>query len=328
MPDDPRARPPHGEAEVTADASSEDASRRASHRWFQVAVLATIIAIAVLVVLFAGLVPDADSASRPDAETVSPPASGESLVVAVARTPGGPTEWSNWARVIKHMSEELGLPVSVRYLSKEDEAADVIAEEDIDVAFVCAHQYVELRERGSVTGLCSPVIDGDHMTTTMLVVSADDEAESFEDLQGSVIGASDKSSLGGFAYLSNLCAERGVNPYEHFAEVRLGDTQERNMRALLDGEIRATVVNSAQVVAWDMSGFKVVESSRGFGTPPVVVDSDLDPELESRIRAFLLSFDDELLPSESYISGFVKLDEGDYAYAEVLREACGQHDHP
>jgi ABC-type phosphate/phosphonate transport system substrate-binding protein len=328
MRDDPRARPPQAETDSASEAPSDGASGRVSRRWLQVAVVATIIAVVALIVLFAGLVPDAESASRADTEKVSSSIPGQSLVVAVARTPGGPTEWSNWARVIKHMSEELGLPVSVRYLSKEDEAADVIAAEDIDVAFVCAHQYVELREGGSVTGLCSPVIDGDHMTTTMLVVSENDEAEGFEDLGGSVVAASDKSSLGGFAYLSNLCAERGVNPYEHFSEVRLGDTQESNMRDLLDGEIRATVVNSAQVVAWDMSGFKVIESSREFGTPPVVVDADLDPELESRIRTFLLGFDDALLPPESHISGFAELDESDYVYAEVLRDACGQHDHP
>jgi hypothetical protein len=54
----------------------------------------------------------------------------------------------------------------------------------------------------------------------------------------------------------------------------------------------------------------------------------MDPELQDRIREFLVSFDSSTLPAESNISGFVELDDEDYAFAEVLRHACGDHSHP
>ena len=278
--------------------------------------------------MFMGLAPggSAISGAQQGASTAAP--AGDLLVVAVARTPGGPAEWANWARVIKEMSDELDVPVSVRYLTKEEEAATVIASEDIDVAFLCANNYLRLRDEGVVTGLCSPVIAGDHMTTSMIVVSADDEAECLEDLEGAVVAASDKSSLGGVAYLTTACDALGVEPEEFFAEVRMGETQEANMRDLIGGRIRATVVNSAQVAAWDLSGFKVIESSRPFGTPPVAVAADMDPELKAQVREFLLNFDPETLPDESNIGGFVALDDKDYEFAEILRYACGDHSHP
>lgn len=302
-------------------------SPKPSQRWFWLAVVATGLGIIFIVGLFVGLAPTATDSSEESQEILAESAS-DALVVAVARTPGGPTEWSNWSKVIKELSEDLGVPVSVRYLAKEDEAADIIASEDIDIAFVCAHQYLVLRDAGAVIGLASPTIDEEHLTTFMLIAQADDPAENWEDLEGSAVAASDKSSLGGYAYLNALAAEHGATPETHFAEVRLGETQETNMRDLLDGEIRATVINSAQVAAWDTSGFKIIEESAPFATPPVVVDSEMDPELIPEITTFLLGFDAAILPPESHITGFVELDDADYAYAETLRDACGQHTHP
>lgn len=135
-----------------------------------------------MIALFAGLVPTpAGSSAEPQEESSS--SAVEPLVIAVARTPGGPTEWSNWSKVIKELSEDLGVPVSVRYLAKEDEAAGVIATEDIDIAFVCARQYLQLRDEGAVVGLASPTIDGEHLTVFRLIARADDSAETWEDLR-------------------------------------------------------------------------------------------------------------------------------------------------
>lgn len=142
------------------------------------------------------------------------------------------------------------------------------------------------------------------------------------------MAASDKSSLGGYAFLNALAVDHGTTPEEHFSEVRLGDAQESNMRDLLDGEVRATVINSAQVASWDTSGFKTVEESGAFATPPVVVDAEMDPELREAIEEFLLGFDPSILPPESHITGFVELDDADYLNAERFRDACGQHAHP
>ncbi len=328
MPDDSRATSSLDDSTAESPGTAPDRPTRSSRRWLWAAVVVTIVGIVVVGALFMGLAPGGSATSGTQQDESSAVSGGEPLVVAVARTPGGPTEWANWARVIKEMSEELGVPVSVRYLAKEEEAATVIASEDIDVAFLCANNYLRLRDEGVMTGLCSPVIDGDHMTTSMIVVSAEDDAECLEDLEGAVVAASDKSSLGGVAYLTTACDALGATPEEYFAEVRMGETQEANMRDLLDGSVRATVINSAQVAAWDLSGFKVVERSRPFGTPPVAVAADMDPELTAQIREFLLSFDSETLPEESNIGGFVALDDADYEFAEILRYACGDHTHP
>lgn len=299
-----------------------------SSRWWLIAALvATAIAAVMALVSLSGLShwDGRDSQIR----AAAPIESASTLTVAVARTPGGPGEWTNWARVIKYLSEELERPVAVRYLSKEDEAAQVIAEEDVDIAFICAHHYLDLRDQGEVTAICTPVMGGASTSRMWMITRTDDPAEGFEDLRGSVVAASDKSSLGGYSYLSLLAAEHDVDLLEFFSEVRLGESQENNMHDVMSGEVRATVVNSAQVLAWDMSQFKVIEESPEVGCPPMVVDENMPDELRERITQVMLDFDSSsVLSGGSFIDGFVALDEADYVYAEELRDACGHHVHP
>lgn len=300
--------------------------RGTSRSWFIAAVAVSLVCVALVYSALVGLVtmPPDQAATDP----VLVPTDDRALDVAVARTVGGPAEWTNWARVIKYLSDELEVPLNVRYLAKEDEAADVIVESDVDIAFVCAHHYLDLTEAGEVEGVCVPVVDGSTTTRMWLIVRADDAAERMEDIRGSVVAASDRSSLGGYAYLTYLCDARGLTPPEFFSEVRLGDSQEANMSALRAGEIRATVVNSAQVVSWNMSEFRVIEESPPFGAPAIVVNSHMSDTLRERIAGILLNMDVAAqLSKDSAIDGFEPIDSADYDFARVLRDACGHHDH-
>ena len=298
---------------------------KASSKWLIGALLITAISLGLLFGAFMSMYrtpPVTESTLGVSEFDVAQP-----LVVAVAQTPGGPAEWANWARVIKYLSEEISRPVTVRYLTKEEAAAQTIVVEDVDIAFVCAHQYLDLRDMDAVEGIVTPIVNGESTNRMMIVVESSDSAESLEDLEGDKIAASDKSSLGGYAYLQHACAEKGFTPSDFFSEVRLGETQESNMRDLLDGHVRATIVNTAQIADWDMSQFKVIEQSPPIGCPPVVVSEDMDTELREQITELLVGFDRDLLPSSSHVGGFVALDEADYAFAEILRDACGHHTH-
>lgn len=305
-----------------------DASRglrvASSRRWLFVAIGVTALCLLVLALEFANLLSLPTVGSGLNAQPEKP--TEGTLVVAVARTPGGPGEWSNWARIISALESDLGTSLTVRYLAKEDEAAKIIAKDEVDIAFVCAHHYVDLSEEGASEGLVTPVIDGSTMSTSMLVVRVDDPANGIVDLKDSVVAVSDKSSLGGYAYLSYLVKQRGAEPAGFFSELRLGETQEQNLRDVLEGSARATVINSAQIGSLDVSGVRVIEESEPFGCPPVVVRSDMDPDLKSRIRAALLEMDmASVLPTGSAIEGFEPLDPAEYAFARELRGACAHH---
>ncbi len=296
-----------------------------SRRWLRVAVIVTVACVALLALEFVNLL------SLPTLEDGRPAAidvkdARGALTVAVARTPGGPGEWSNWAKIIRTLSEDLEIPVTVRYLSKEDEAAAIIERDRIDLAFVCAHHYVDLADKGVCEGVCTPVIGGVTTSRAQLVVRKDDPAQSVDDLAGSVFAVSDKSSLGGYAYISYLLKQRGHKTEDYFAELRLGETQEQNLHDVLAGDVRGTVINSVQCASLDLSGVRIIEESEPFGAPPVVVRSDMDPELRQHIADALLGMDmSVILPAGSAIEGFEVLDPAEYEFARELRGACGHH---
>lgn len=303
-------------------------SRRAtSNRWLAAAIVATLVFV-VLVGYALARIYGYYPVDQPIVVGTNVGEAATPLVVAVARTPGGPGEWSNWARVIKYLSEELHRPMTVRYLSKEDESAEVIAKEQPDIAFVCAHTYLDLTDSGAAVGVCTPIINGESTSRMMLLVRADDSATCFEDLAGSKAAVSDKSSLGGYSYLQYLSEERSSRANEYFSELQMGETQEANLKDVIAGDVRVTVANSAQTPDWDMSKLKIIEESPAFGCPPVVVSSDMSTELRERVAEILIGMDTAaLLPSDSHIDGFVKLDATEYAFADKLRRACGSHDH-
>lgn len=310
--------------EPPAQLDAPRVARSVSRRWLFVAVGVTATCLVVLALEFANLLSLPTVGSEPGAQSAEP--SESTLVVAVARTPGGPGEWSNWARIIAELESELGTGLTVRYLAKEDEAAKIIARDEVDIAFVCAHHYVDLSDDGASDGLVTPVIAGSSMSRSMLVVRTDDPARGITDLKGSVVAVSDKSSLGGYAYLSYLVKQHGAEPAGYFSELRLGETQEQNLRDVLEGSARATVINSAQLGSLDVSGVRVIEESEPFGCPPVVVRADMDPALKGRIRSALLGMDMEsVLPTGSAIEGFEPLDPAEYEFARELRGACSHH---
>lgn len=297
----------------------------ASRRWLLVALIATCACVLLLALEFANLLslPTLEG-GRPSSVHVRD-ARG-ALTVAVARTPGGPGEWSNWARIIRTLSDDLEIPVTVRYLSKEDEAAAIIERDRVDLAFVCAHHYVDLADKGVCEGVCTPVIGGVTTSRAQLVVRRDDPAERVDDLAGSVFAVSDKSSLGGYAYISYLLKKRGHKTEDYFAELRLGETQEQNLHDVLSGDVRGTVINSVQCASLDLSGVRVIAESEPFGAPPVVVRADMDPQLRQQIAESLLGMDMSLiLPAGSAIEGFEVLDPAEYEFARELRNACGHH---
>ncbi len=297
-----------------------------SSRWLILAVVGTVVGVLLLAAAFldASKMPDQDPIESPESITMH---EGD-IVIAVARTPGGPTEWANWAQVIQYLSENLNQPVIVRYLSEEDEAAGVIATEHIDLAFVCAQQYLDLRESGDARGLCTPVMQGSTTSRSLLIVKEDSEFESFEDLKQLRIAVSDKSSLGGVAFMQYLADEHEVTAETYFSEIHFGDTMEANLSDLRNGSVDVTVVNDVQTNIEGL-GFRVIEASPFFGNPPLIATKHVTQELSDRVVAILTDFDAEgELPSDSAIDGFVPLNADDYAFANILRVSCDDHAHP
>jgi phosphonate transport system substrate-binding protein len=249
------------------------------------------------------------------------------LVVAVARTAGGPARWVDYTRVVKVLSEKLKREVVVRYIPEESKAVDSLNKNAADVAFVCPRTYLKLAEGGKYTGVAVPVIDGSSTTVFQLVTLPDSGIHSFSDLRGRRLAVSDKTSVGGWAYVQWIAARERTDVNAYFSEIDFGATMSRNLLDLRSGKVDATVINRVQADPDMLGKLRVIEQSGPVPNPPVIVSTALSDDTATSVRDVLLSLAPGDLEKDSRLDGFVRLEEADFALAADIAAACKDESH-
>ncbi len=81
----------------------------------------------------------------------------------------------------------------------------------------------------------------------MLLVRADSDCESYEDLAGKTVAISSRTSVSGAAYLYWLAARKDDTVEKHFGDLDVSATQEECLRRLAKGTVDAAVGCSTEV---------------------------------------------------------------------------------
>lgn len=259
--------------------------------------------------------PPAKAVTTPQAATDS----ADRLVIAVARTAGGPAEWMTYAKAIAQMGTDTGLDIRVRYVPDRRGVVRLFSAHQVDAAFICTYCYLELQGLGLVDAAARPMIDGSPRDAAVLVVSAKSPFRSLLDLGGQKVAVSDGTSLAGHAFLYWLADENGLTAEEFFSAIVRNTSQERNLVELAAGRVDATVVNRTQLARWPATTFRIIGSSPEYGTPPFVVRHDLDPSIRDKLRQALLRAMNAPRATEgSSLSGFVPASPEDYEFPRQL----------
>ncbi len=300
-----------------ADDVAERSVPPASRTWFVVAVVSTIV-VALFVAGFVSMMLRGVTVA-PVAAPATSTESTEPLVIAVGRTPGGQAEWENYVVLMRHLQDRLGRPVQLRYLSDREEADEVFKNNGADAGFVCTRSYLLLATEGIVREIAVPVTSGACTETAMLLVRADSDCESYEDLAGKTVAISSRTSVSGAAYLYWLAARKDDTVEKHFGDLDVSATQEECLRRLAKGTVDAAVGCSTEVAAYPPGTFRAVAVSPEYALPPFVVSSSLDETTSAALLEALLDFDAEKdLPEDSVLDGFMPITRDDYAFTFEL----------
>ncbi|MGB4593772.1 MAG: PhnD/SsuA/transferrin family substrate-binding protein [Coriobacteriia bacterium] len=248
-------------------------------------------------------------------------ATGDTLVIAVGRTPGGQSEWANYVTLMKYLQDTVGRPIRMRYVADREEADEVFKSGEADAGFVCTRSYLLLREAGIVHELVAPITSGASTETAMVLVQADSEARTLEDLRGRSVAVSSRTSVSGASYLYWLADSQGFKVDEFFGGIVVSPTQEESLKKLERGEVDSAVGCSTEVKGYPAGTFRAVSVSPQYALPPFVVSNDLDEATVAKLRNALLGFDAEaMLPKGSGLNGFTQVSEEAYAFSFTLLE--------
>lgn len=250
------------------------------------------------------------------------------LAVAAIISPEGTAE-SYW-ELARYLGRSLDRPVELVQRRTYAEINQLVAEDAVDLAFVCTSAYLEGSKKGQMQLLVAPQIDGQTVYYSDLIVPAQSPAQEMGDLHGKVFAFTDPMSFTGRVYPTYLVTQLGESPQTFFRDLFFTYSHDRAIEAVAAGVTDGAAVDSI-VLAYAISRnpslalqVRTIHRSLPFGIPPVVVSPNLNPHLQALLaQALLTMHEDEQGRTTLRLLGidrFVSIQDSAYTEARQLVE--------
>lgn len=253
------------------------------------------------------------------------------IAVAAIISPKGTAE--SYSDLATYLGEKLGRPVQLVQRRTYAEVNDLIAANEVDLAFVCTSAYVDGHDRFGMELLVAPEVDGRRVYYSELIVPSSSPAQSMADLRGKVFAFTDPMSHSGRVYPTYLVQLLGESPATFFRRTFFTYSHDRAIRAVAVGVADGAAVDSL-VLSYTFERepalrerIKIIHRSPPFGIPPVVVPPDLPARQKLQLREILLGMHSDPVGQpvldELGIDRFVLLDDSAYDSARTLKQKVG-----
>ncbi len=166
---------------------------------------------------------------------------------------------------------------------------------NIDVAFVCGGPYVKGSDEFGLELLVAPLVGGETVYYSYIIVAANSGIERFEDLRGKTFAFVDPLSNSGRYVPINMLFELNESPQSFFKDWAYTYGHDKSIMAVAQGIVDGAAVDS---LIWNYmnrnnSGYtketKIIKISKPYGIPPVVVRPGLPGTLKIRLKDILLN---------------------------------------
>ncbi|MEW6087194.1 MAG: phosphate/phosphite/phosphonate ABC transporter substrate-binding protein [bacterium] len=180
------------------------------------------------------------------------------------------------------------------------EINELLEHNELDVAFVCSGPYVEGRKKFGMKLLAVPVVRGEKVYRSYILVNIESPVKSFKELRGKKFAFVDPHSNTGFLVPKYMLAKMNETPKSFFKETFYTYSHDKSMEAVANNLTDGCAVDG---LIWDFmknagseitSKTKVIEKSPPYGIPPVVVNPSIKPELEEKLRGLFLTIHEDM----------------------------------
>ena len=216
------------------------------------------------------------------------------------------------------------LKMKVNFIEKESYAGtnNLLAEDKVDVAFVCGGPYIDGHDKFGLELLVAPQVDGRTTYHSYIIVQKDSDINNFEELKGKTFAFVDPISNSGKLYPTYLLKQMNETAETFFKEYIYSYAHDTSVRAVAERIVDAGAVDS---LIWNYmqkngspftKNTRIIKTSPHYGIPPVVVRPTLEKGLKGKIKQILLDMHhnekgQEILEKMS-IAKFVQIDDSSY----------------
>lgn len=240
---------------------------------------------------------------------------------------------SVYQHIVEHLERKLGQDLELVTGLGYETINSMLADGAIDMAFVCGFPYVLLRDRPDpqVELVAAPVMksaryQGKPVYYSDLIVGADSDIQSIQDLRGRTYVYNEETSNSGYNLPRARLIELGLTG-GFFGKVLRSGSHEESIRMVADGRADASFVDSL-VLEYDQahSGdaamrVRVIESVGPSGIPPVVVRTAVPRAIRQELQHLLVTMHEDpagrRILDQALVDRFVVV--GDHDYDDIRK---------
>jgi len=199
--------------------------------------------------------------------------------------------------LVHYISRKIGRPIKINQKKTYKEVNDQLKQRQIDAAFICSGAFVEAKSRFPIEIIAVPVVNGKNTYNADVIVRKNSPIRRFEDLRGKTFAFTDPLSNTGRLYAVERVRELHSTPGKFFSKVIYTHGHDYSIQAVARGMVDGATVDGLVLnytkayYPEKVKNIRIIEISKPFGMPPVVVHKNLDYQLKNKLRQVLLKMD-------------------------------------
>ncbi len=234
------------------------------------------------------------------------------LKVAVGAMISPKETFAYYRQLLDYIGRKLGREIQFIQRKTYDEVNQLLARNQIDLAFICSGPYVVGKEEHGFELLATPEVQNSHFYHSYLIVQKNSGFKELADLRGHVFAFTDPDSNTGKLVPTYWLSQMDEKPETFFSKTIYTYSHDNAILAVAKGLVDGAAVDS---LIWEYyqrknpvftSETRIVRKSEPYGIPPLVASDSLSSELKFRIRQAL--FDMHRDPNGKKIIGELMID--------------------
>jgi len=223
----------------------------------------------------------------------------QTLRVAVAAMVSPKETFIYYRELIDYIGAKLDRDVVLVQRKTYGEVNDLLTREHIDLAFICTGPFVTGNEKFGFEAIATPVIRGQPVYQSYLIVHRDSPFHALEDLKGRDFAFTDPDSNTGAMVPRYWLKQMGVKPETFFRTVIYTYSHDNAIMAVAKKLVDAAAVDGH---LWEYYQLRndfysgkthVIKKSEPFGSPPLVISNAMDPGLKSTLVHVVLTMHED-----------------------------------
>jgi phosphonate transport system substrate-binding protein len=223
----------------------------------------------------------------------------ETIRVAVAAMVSPKETFIYYRELIDYIGAKLDRDVLLVQRKTYGEVNDLLTQEHIDLAFICTGPFVTGNQKFGVEAIATPVIRGQPVYQSYLIVHRDSPFQKLEDLKGRDFAFTDPDSNTGAMVPRYWLKQMDVKPESFFRAFIYTYSHDNAIMAVAKKLVDAAAVDGHLWEYYQLrndfySGkTRVIKKSEAFGSPPLVVSKAMDPGLKSTLVHIVLTMHED-----------------------------------